>query len=502
MTIASTRVTEESPHRYMPWVSTDEEKRKLRYSIARKDRALASHREKNQKLTEDLRRLKSDLDREKEKRQTLENELEKTKKQRDRYRDMLFKRKTRGEQAQTISEEAKASVPKRNRGGQKGHNYHGYKRPNRVTQKKRLYLSKCPDCDTRLNRAKGAYVHHVEDIPAPEYLKTNVTKYEIEKQWCPCCSRIKRVRPAEVIPRSRYGIHTVLYILIQKYNAKSSLQAIADSLDMIFDLKISKGGIVAILRKTQQHLGPEYDQLLKKLRAAKIKHADETGWRIEGLNHWIWGFFTNDIAYYRIEESRGKGVPEKVLDSCNESDILVRDDYASYAKLPVQHQSCWAHLLRKSREAKQYEKASNDVKQLHHELKAIFKRLQKIQTQDFDFSKRKKQHSSIQQQLELIMQRSYVSVDAKEIQTRISNQGSNLITAILSESHVPLTNNLAERQLRPLVVMRKMSGGSKTFDAAQIHMTIMSVLESIKLTGHPFLPTLKSTILKYATAVH
>lgn len=58
--------------------------------------------------------------------------------------------------------------------------------------------------------------------------------------------------------------------------------------------------------------------------------------------------------------------------------------------------------------------------------------------------------------LKNITDRAYHDKDAKAIQTRIANQAENLITALRYEG-VPLTNNAAERQIRPMVVTRKIS---------------------------------------------
>ena len=76
--------------------------------------------------------------------------------------------------------------------------------------------------------------------------------------------------------------------------------------------------------------------------------------------------------------------------------------------------------------------------------------------------------------------------DAKAIQTRIANQHTNLITALLYEG-VPPTNNHAERMIRPMVVTRKISGGSQSDRGAATHAVNMSVMQTIALQGQSFL---------------
>ncbi len=60
--IVSTRVTQESPHRYTSWKSSDEEKRKLRCSLASKDRGLKRQKEKVRDFEKELRQSKQDIE--------------------------------------------------------------------------------------------------------------------------------------------------------------------------------------------------------------------------------------------------------------------------------------------------------------------------------------------------------------------------------------------------------------------------------------------------------
>ena len=87
-----------------------------------------------------------------------------------------------------------------------------------------------------------------------------------------------------------------MYILIQRYSSKSSIAAISTSLELMFGMQISNGTIQSILTRVKEWLGTEYDKLLTEIRGATIKHADETGWRIEGVPHWIWGFFAKKVT--------------------------------------------------------------------------------------------------------------------------------------------------------------------------------------------------------------
>lgn len=176
--------------------------------------------------------------------------------------------------------------------------------------------------------------------------------------------------------------------------------------------------------------------------------------------------------------------------------MLVRDDYKGYQKLPLKHQSCWAHLLRKSHEAAEEKGASQEIKELHSVQKDLFVLLQ--QSLSTSVVQRKTVYHHAWSILSEIITTSYTQEDAQQIQTRIRNQGRNLLTALLYED-VPLTNNLAERALRPLVVQRKMSGGSRSWKGAKTTAVNTSVYQTLQLQHLPLVATLQEYLLAGAT---
>ena len=82
--------------------------------------------------------------------------------------------------------------------------------------------------------------------------------------------------------------------------------------------------------------------MLEQVRASPVVQGDETGWRQDGSNGYVWTFSTPSERYFR---GRDKGVVDEVLDS-SFSGVLVSDFYAAYNHYPGLKQRCWAHLLR------------------------------------------------------------------------------------------------------------------------------------------------------------
>lgn len=420
----------------------------------------------------------------------LKEELEKIKKQRDKYKGMIFKPNVKGNLPRKIGKKKKL-------GGQLGHQGMSRKLPQKVDQVKRIFFLNCPNCGDELKRTDSIDSHTIEDIPALEEVQTEVTEYQMERQWCGNCSKEVVATPSQVIPYSRLGINLIIQVLIWKYVCRMSFEIIAETLFQSYGVSVTKGGLITILKRTKKYLGREYGKLLSIIRGSPVKHADETSWRIRGLNGWLWAFLTKTEIYYTIEHSRGKGVAEKVLSASKETDVLVRDDYPGYKALKMKHQSCWRHLLGESKEAKDQKGSSKEVRKLHRQLKQIYAKLLKITSQPFEQTKRKQYYLEYESKLGGIINTEFVSGDTKKIQTRIRNQGNNLITAVLFEG-VELTNNLAERGIRKAVVVRKISGGSRSDLGAETFAINMSVIQTIKLRNQPIIPTLHHLLLNGA----
>ncbi len=367
------------------------------------------------------------------------------------------------------------------RGAKNGHRGVGRKNPNRIDREVDVFLTNCYDCGNPLKQTASIDEHIVEDIPQTQ---TVITRYRIQRQWCTHCHKEVRGIPQGAIPGMRFGIGTVTLILFLKYRMRAPLAKIEEILLSQYKLTITGQGIQELLHIIKTRFTTQYNAILEEIRQAPVKHADETSFRIDGKNGWCWLFATPTAALYTIEETRGKGVPERIIGH-DPTGVLVRDDYVAYEKLAMEQQSCWSHLLRVSHDAAVHEDASEEMQVLHAELKQLFDEIDAIIYEPFVLGVRRRHYGAYTKKIDTIIERAYEYKDAKAIQTRIQNQRLNLITAILHEN-VPLTNNHAERMIRTMVITRKISGGSRSDKGAATHATNMTVIQTLALKGKDF----------------
>jgi hypothetical protein len=463
----------------------------LRRTTARAVRSLAQYKDKAGRLEKENHTLREKIDSLRKEKEALQDSLEKVKQQRDTYRGMIFK------PTHTRSTPVKTELD-RKRGGQKGHTGHGRQRPDHIDKKQRVFFSQCPTCQTPLKRAGSADTHTVTDIPAPETIQPVVIQYEVERQWCSTCKKDVVAVPAGVIPHARLGIHLIVQLMIWKYGCRLPFSSVVSLFSSTYGINVSAGTLVTMLHRTRTWLGPVYDRILAAIRASPIKHADETSWSIAGAHGWVWEFLTPTDVYYTIEETRGKGVPEKILAGSRETDVLVRDGYAGYEKLPMKQQGCWSHPIRYTKDAARRDEASDGMQAFADTLLAFYTDLKAATETPFVMEERISIHQLFKRRLETLICPISISSDVAKIQTYLTNQKNELLTALLVPG-VPLTNNFAEQMLRSMVITRKISGASQSRKGAQTHAVNMSVFQTIKLHNELLIPTLHRYILQGIT---
>ena len=104
-----------------------------------------------------------------------------------------------------------------------------------------------------------------------------------------------------------------------------------------------------IVSQVSRLFGPTYADLLRLMRQQMVLHIDETGWKVDGDNHWLWVFINDIVALFVLSKSRGSKVPAALLG--NEFDgTIISDFFSAYSPLDVNKAKCWAHLLNDSHE--------------------------------------------------------------------------------------------------------------------------------------------------------
>ena len=362
----------------------------------------------------------------------------------------------------------------------------------------------CPECKTQLSDVKK-HKRVVEDIIPSQVV---VTCYHTTSGYCPCCRKVVESRaesqpPAADLPHGQLGLNALATAAVMRVCYRMPLRQIVRLFQQLPGLKISAGGIVKQLKRLGKWLEKQYHRLKLVLRAAGVVHADETGWRTNGRNGYLWTLTNANHTLYHVDRSRGGKVIVDLLGKTFGSDekgehnggTLVSDFYSVYDQFDGPRQKCLTHLLRELRETIAEKPQLEDH--------AFFKRCKRLVQEMLRLKKRWKQlgKSAYAHQVELLENRldqlaqgTWDDADAQRLGNRLKKHRESL-TTFLHKADVDGTNNAAERALRPAVVMRKITGGSRSNQGAKAWSILASVMRTAEQQGRDALETLK-TLLK------
>ncbi|MCA1681068.1 MAG: IS66 family transposase, partial [Actinobacteria bacterium] len=118
----------------------------------------------------------------------------------------------------------------------------------------------------------------------------------------------------------------------------------------LFGVNVTAGGLHNALGRLAKKAQPTSRALVLAVRQSAAVAADETGWRVAGRRAWLWVFVGDGVTVYLIAPGRGYEQAASIL-GCEFSGVLERDGWAPYRRfMHARHQTCVAHLLRRSRE--------------------------------------------------------------------------------------------------------------------------------------------------------
>jgi hypothetical protein len=255
-------------------------------------------------------------------------------------------------------------------------------------------------------------------------------------------------------------------------------------------LALSPGAVAKQIQRLSRWLAGQYDRLQLVLRAAGVVHADETGWRTNGKNGYLWTLTNEAHTLYHVDRSRSGKVIAELLGAAF-GGTLVSDFYAVYDQFECPQQKCLTHLLRELREAvqKQPDLAKHPFLQQCKSLVQAMLRLKK-RRKTLSAKAYRRQVKTLETRLANLSRKSWNQADADRLTARLRKYGDRL-TTFLHDPKVDGTNNAAERALRPPVVMRKITGGSRSEAGARAWAILASVMRTAQQQGRDVLETLK-----------
>lgn len=348
-------------------------------------------------------------------------------------------------------------------------------------------VEQCPTCGRSL---VGGSIKRTREVIEVPLVPAVVTEHVYLERCCPHCRT--RHAPAvtlgeAVAGRQRFGVGLVSMIATLREEGRLPIATIQWYLQTFHAVSVSVGAIVGALKQVARAGATAVDAIREAIRGSPCVHGDETGWREDGVNGYVWTFCT-PVAQYFVRGSRSGAMVDAVLGD-NFAGVLVSDFYAGYAHYPGVKQKCWAHLLRDVHDLRVAHPDDAAVQGWAAGVHDVYVRAVAWKAMHGEANATVRQETSERFAAEL--QAVYgpyceAQVPQRVLSARMAKHQHELFVFVM-EPAVPPDNNEAERALRHVVTGRKISGGTRSTAGSETKMTLASLFGTWRRCGiNPF----------------
>ena len=373
--------------------------------------------------------------------------------------------------------------------------------PERVKDTFVFVPERCTHCDAALPAKAGAddpppTRHQIIELPP---VLAVVTEYQGHARTCRCCGLVTHA----AIPRE-WLVHSVgprLTATLSYFTgchgvSKRGVEEIAAA---VFDAPIALGTVANLEQEVSAALAEPHQEAVAAVRAAKVKHADETGWKLAGNLCWLWGAATAGVAAFVIHAQRS-AVGLATLLGAEIHGILCSDRWGVYDQVPAERrQICWAHLKRDFQKIVDHGGCSVQVG--HQGLKIVkkvFAAWHLFRDGRITRKQLEKQLAPVVRRLNRVLIEGLLGDDPK-VETFCDNVLAlePALWTFVTTKGVEPTNNFMERLLRRAVMWRKRSFGCWSATGCRFVERILTVVQTRRLQGKNVLDYLHDALVAH-----
>jgi transposase len=379
-------------------------------------------------------------------------------------------------------------------GGQPGHPGHGRRRPTPNAPSVRVTVERCPNCSRKLGEPCDSFRRTITDLPLPQL---RVFELEVLRYWCRGCHRRVHAEPP-LPPHQQFGPVLAAWIAHQRMLGLS-VEKVRTSLSESVGLSVSEASILALEAWVADRLAPEYAKLRAEVKEASVVGADETSFRIDGKNGWMWVYEHLAATVYEIAPTRGRAAVLEVLEGFEGTlghdawDPYDAIDTADHALDPV-HVNRWleraevrhrveprrllsevsAKLTSAGHPPIEFLRFVDGVRSIYREAILTVKDRPEVSP-----SERRHAYRRATARMAGLLREEWKDPDAARIAKELRKRRGMLFT-FLRTPGVPYHNNGAENAIRQGVLIRKVSGGRRTWEGARILERLLTVYRTCR----------------------
>ncbi|MBU0753609.1 MAG: IS66 family transposase [Planctomycetes bacterium] len=362
-----------------------------------------------------------------------------------------------------------------------------------ITQTKKHPLHACPHCDGPVTLLEETRDRCTEEIPEE---KPEVTRHIQQVGYCKTCKKKVIAVVADALPGSTVGNRALVLTAWLHYGLGVTISHIVNIFNVHFHFPLSPGGLVHMWYRLAEILSAWYDEIIEQANQSAYLHADETGWRVNGVTHWLWCFTNKRLTCYLIHRSRGSPVLADFFGELFQG-ILISDFWGAYNKLKTAaRQVCFVHLFRELEKVAQTNQTPEWLAFRKKNTRFLRDALRLDKNDSLSEQNRTNRFLRLHRRLDDILSASYLDPDCLRLVKRLNRHREDILT-FLEHQDISADNNHGEREIRPAVIVRKNSYGNKSKRGADVQAILMTVYRTLKLRGLDPLETISSALKHY-----
>ena len=353
---------------------------------------------------------------------------------------------------------------------------------------------RCPHCSSALQAIQPLVQHIEELVPAQKH----VTCLRTHQGWCPKCEQVmasthpRQVSFAGGAAGTHLGAHALATACWLKHGLGLSFAKTSEALRQMGGITISPGGLAQLFQRVAGKVKNDYEALREQLLQSPGVHADETSWYVGKRGSSLWVFCNSSASYYEVVENKNREKFNTVIPS-DWPGVVVSDCLGVYDNATPHQQKCYAHHLKAIKRAVEAGGLMEQGSYLWR-WKQLLRQAMKLAKGWWKRAPpQREQHlRALKLAAEALLESPLVDKPQEEaVRIRLSKQKDHLFV-FLEKPGVEATNNLAERQLRPAVIARKISCGQRTWKGAGAWQVLTSLSASARQTASSFIELVKS----------
>src|SRR5262247_1928007 len=351
----------------------------------------------------------------------------------------------------------------------------------------KVTLEACPAWGGPLEEERVDLAYRTE---IPERPRPQVTQYRVWGCRCTVCGHRVRGHHPDLAPdpggatAHRLGPRVMAAAHVLHDGVGIPVRKVPAVLAALTGVRLTQGALTQdALRRAAGAVGTAYEQLRAAVPKAPAVHTDDTGWRVGGTPAHLMAFETAAATVYQIRpRHRHQEVPEVI--PADDAGVMVTDrgrSYEAQAFDRVDQQKCLAHILRSISQV--VETKTGRARDFGEQLKALLPEALALWHAHHDGGVTEVKVEAEALQAELTYSLRDRRLQDPDNQRRRNELGwhhdRGHLRRFLADPWIAPTNNRAERALRPVVIARKVSHGSKNDQGAHAFAAFTSVVRTL-----------------------